>query len=194
LGKLERDQQTNYRNKTQERIYGTIETWQTFSSYKRPRTVLMEETLTYWQHFQIVHAGIRAVSWPILIYVTMGIFFFSILRSIFFYATARKFDEWYNASLMAWGLAALYYKTLANENEILEDERGKSGRPTLKGGHVLGGWADAVTWLVLGTIFIWLWPIIFIVAISFGPIQMSRNHFMRKKIFIAKLKGEELDI
>jgi len=154
----------------------------------------MEETLTYWQHFQIFHASVRGISWSILINVSLGLFFLSILRSVFFYATARKFDEWYDSSLMAWSVAALYYKILADEKELLEDERGESGRPSLKGGHILGGWIDAVTWLILGTIFIWLWPIILTVAILFGPIQLSRNHFMRKKIFIAKLKGEELDI
>ncbi len=154
----------------------------------------MEETLTYWQNFAILHENVRAVSWSILIYVAIGIFCFSILRGVFFYATARKFHEWYEASVLTWGIAALYYKLLAAESEILEDERGESGRPTVKGGNILGGWIDAVAWLVLGTILIWAWPVVFTIVILFGPIQISRNHFMRKKLFIARLKGEELDI
>jgi len=154
----------------------------------------MEDTLTHWQQFEIMHENIRAVSWPILLYVAAGMFWFSILRSVFFYATARKFEEWYHASIMLYGIVALYYKTLATEEELLEDEQGKSDRPTLKGGNALGGWLDTAIWTILGAIFIWLWPIIIAVVILFGPIQMSRNRFMRKKIFIAKLKGEELDV
>ncbi len=154
----------------------------------------MEETLTYWQHFTILHENVRAVSWSILIYVAIGIFCFSILRGVFFYATAKKIDEWYESSVLVWGVAALYYKTLATEGEVAEDERGESGRPALKGGNVLGGWADALTWLILGTILIWSWPIVFTVVIVFGPVQISHNHFKRKKLFIARLKGEELDI
>ena len=154
----------------------------------------MEETLTYWQHFTILHANIRTVAWPILIDVAIGIFVFSILRVIFFYATAKKIDDWIHSSLLIWCIAALYYKLVADESEILEDEQGKSGRPTLKGGNAIGGWIDVLAWLILGTILIWAWPIVFTVVILFGPIQLSRNHFMRKKLFIARLKGEELDI
>lgn len=154
----------------------------------------MEETLTYWEHFQILHANIRGISWPILLNGAIGLFVFSLLRSVFFYATAKKISDWYHSSLFAWGVVVLYYKTFATEQEILENERGESGRPSLKGGHIMGGLIDTAAWLMFGTILIWLWPIIFIIVMLFGPIQMSRNHFMRKKIFIAKLKGEDLDI
>ena len=123
--------------------------------------------------------------------MTIGIFFFSILRSIFFYATARKFGEWQDASLLIWSLESLFIYFIPDERENYEN--GNLNRVTLGGGHIVGGLIDTAAWLILGSILIWLWPIIFTIVMLFGPIQMSHNHFMRKKIFIAKLKGEELD-
>jgi len=154
----------------------------------------MEETLTNWDQFFIFHESVRAMSWPILIKVAIVISVFSILRSVFFYATARKFEEFQDASIFVLSVDKFYYVFFATEEELEKDRLGQADRITGKGGHVLGGFLDAAVWAILGTVLIWLWPIIFAVAILFGPIQISRNHFMRKKIFIAKLKGEELDI
>lgn len=152
----------------------------------------MEETLTYWQHFEIFHATVRGISWPILVNVAIGLFCFAILRHLFFYATARKIDEWQNSSVFIWGIEGLFIYFIPDESENYEN--GKLTRVTVRGGQVVGGWVDAAAWTILGTILIWLWPIIFTIVILFGPIQMSRNHFMRKKLFVARLKGEELDL
>lgn len=150
----------------------------------------MEETLTYWGHFQIFHANIREISWPILINVTMAICVFSVLRSVFFYAVAKKFGEWQDATLFIWTVETLYNKFLATEEEVEADPP----PVTLRGGHIVGGLLDAAAWAIFGTILIWLWPIIFIIAVLFGPIQLCHNRFKKKKLFIARLKGEDLDV
>lgn len=152
----------------------------------------MEETLTYWQYFEIFHASVRAIFWPILIYMALGMFVFSILRFVFFYATARKLEEWQDSSLFIWGIEGMFIYFFPDERENYEN--GALNRATLTGGHILGGFLDVAVWAILVAVLIWLWPIVFIAAILFGPIQISRNHFMRKKIFIARLKGEEVDL
>lgn len=155
----------------------------------------MEEILIiYWDQFVVMYTNIRFAFYPIYFKIIGTILIFGAFRFIWFYATAKKIDEWHNASIMARCVQSFYYKFAADKKEKKKDKKDGHPRCTMRGGHFLGSVADAVTWAVLGLALIWAWPAIITVLAVFGPIQLCRNNFMRKKMFIAKLKGEELDI
>lgn len=154
----------------------------------------MEEMLTvYWEQFVIFLTSFRLAFWPIYFKIIGGILIFSALRFIWFYATARKIDEWHHASIMVRGVQALYFKFVADEKERKKDKKDGYPRSTMRGGHFLGGLADALTWTILGFVLIWAWPAAIALFVVFGPIQLSHNYCLKKKTFIANLKGEELD-
>lgn len=159
----------------------------------------MEETTilqTYLADFGAFYTSLRYAFWPILINGLIGFSIFGVIRGIIKYATASPIGEWDRGSYICRGteyLAYTYFETPKEQKKYKDyDENHKY--IGVKGGHILGTVADLAITAAITSLLIWIWPFILTVTILFGPIQLCRNHFMKKKQFIANLKGEELDI
>ena len=149
--------------------------------------------LASWQEFVPFYHNVRQTFWPFFFTGIGVIFTYGFLRMCFFYATARTISGWMDGSFLVYNVQKLYIKYLATDNERRKFEAGSEDQVFLNGGNLLGSFADILGWAIIGLIIIIMWPIIFSVLILFTPIKLTRNHFMRKKLFVAKLKGEEID-
>lgn len=153
----------------------------------------MIEILTDWDTFAQMYTNLRPMLWSIYFTVGLGIFVFGLLRFIIKYATASKIGRWEDSSYGVALLERFYFRFVADKQEKEKDR--KSGtRVTTKDGHMSGTVFDLAAWGITGLISIWAWPAIIIFSITFLPIQLCRNYFMKKKVFIANLKGKELDL
>lgn len=149
----------------------------------------------YLVDFNIFYVDLRLASWPILV-KGMGIFvIFSILRIIVKYATASPIGNMENGSYLIRSIEYIMYMTKTPEEQKTYKHYDKNHKYIgIKGGHLGGAALDLASMGIILSILIWIWPLVAVIAILFGPIQVCRNHFMKKKKFIANLKGEELDI
>lgn len=152
----------------------------------------MEETLTNWDMFAQLYTNIRPMLWFIYFNIGLGISVFGLFRFILKYATASKIGRWEDSSYGLYLMDKFYLRFLADSQEK-EKDREEDERLTTKSGHIGGTFFDLMTWAVAGLILIWAWPGIVVFSITFLPIQLCRNHFMKKKIFIANLKGKEVN-
>lgn len=144
---------------------------------------------SYWEQFVTIYAlgktfGIVAV--PCLL---GAIFIFHILRFIYKYAAGDSIGK---PTHSAWTLRFLDWLMVkaewSNKTEFLDDEL----KPIPVGFNLLGIPFDVVITGIIFGISLLIWPGILLIAITFGPLQWCRNRNMRKKEFIAKLKGTEV--
>lgn len=159
----------------------------------------MEETTVlqaYLTDFGMLYMSMRAMFWPVLV-KGLGVFaVFGVIRLIFKYATASPIGPWDRSTYIVRAMEYImytYFESPKAQKKYKEyDENHKY--IGIKGGHLGGTVIDmAIIGIVLFVV-IWIWPLIIVMIVLFGPIQLCRNHFMKKKKFIANLKGKELDI
>jgi len=151
----------------------------------------MENTMTdlmtsYWDQFETIYDLVRITGFGYLKYLLSAIFIFGILRVIYKYAAGDSIGK---PTHSAWILRFIDWCMIkagrSSETEFLDDEL----KPIPFGFNLLGILFDAGITGVLFVISLLIWPVILLVTITFGPLQWCRNRNIRKKEFIAKLKG-----
>lgn len=159
----------------------------------------MEETTVlqiYIADFGIFYTNLRHAFWPILIHGILGFIVFGLFRIVWKYATASIIGKWDRGSYVIRGTERIIYKYFESPKEQEKynwyDENHKY--TGIKGGHLYGTAFDIATISITSVVLIWTWPLIIVIFILFGPVQLCRNHFMKKKVFIANLKGKKVDL
>ena len=141
-----------------------------------------------WEQFVTIYAlgkTFGIVGGP---YLLCAIVIFDILRFIYKYAAGDSIGQPTHSSWILRFLDWLFLKAeWQNETEFLDDRR----EPIPVGFNLLGmPFNIGITGIILAALIL-IWPGILLIAITFGPLQWCRNRNMRKKEFVAKLKGTE---
>ncbi len=154
----------------------------------------MEETLTYWQQFVVIYDLIKLIGFIGIQYLLGAIFIFGILRSIYKYAGGHSIGKpthsvW-TFRFFDW-VAVTFFATTT---EFLDND-GNSSDPFKiipVGFNLLGILLDILCIGVIISLSILVWPFVVFASLTFVPLQLCRNRNLRKRKFIAELKGEEL--
>lgn len=155
---------------------------------------------TYWEQFQILFVLIRTVGLGFIKYLLVSMVVFGILRTIYKYAAADSIGK---PSDSSWALRiadwVIMIKLCGLKSEFLREQRSanvmmNSDEKIPVGFNPLGVALDVLITGIFCGILLFIWPIVLLIVITFGPVQWCRNRNMRKKEFMAKLKGEEVNV
>lgn len=145
---------------------------------------MIELITPYWEQFVTIYILGKTLGITYVAYLLVAIFIFDILRSIYKYAAGDSVGKPTHSSLILRFFDWLIAKT-GEESDFLDD----SHKPIPIGFNLLGIPFDVgITGLILGLSLL-IWPVVLLVIITFGPLQLCRNRNMRKREFVAKLKG-----
>lgn len=139
-----------------------------------------------WGQFVTIYALGKTVGIVGGPYLLCAIIIFDILRFIYKYAAGDSIGK---PTHSAWILRFLDWFFLKagwdTKTEFLDDE----SEPIPFGFNLLGMLFNiGITGIIL-TVLLLIWPGILLIAITFGPLQWCRNRNMRKKEFVARLRG-----
>ena len=154
----------------------------------------MEETLAYWQQFVVIYDLIRSVGFTGIKYLLGAIFIFGIVRSIYKYAGGHSIGK---ATHSVWAFRFFDWMAVtffATTTEFLDDNGNSSGdRKVIPVGfNLLGILLDILVIGIIISLSILIWPAVLFASLTFVPLQLCRNRNLRKRKFIAELKGEEV--
>lgn len=140
----------------------------------------------YWEQFVTIHALGKTLGIIYVAYLVGAIAILGILRSIHKYAAGDSIGK---PTHSAWTLRFIDWRMVkagwSSRSDFLDDNLD----PIPVGFNLLGLLLDVgIIGAILGLSLL-IWPVILLVAITFGPLQWCRNRNIRKKEFIDKLKG-----
>lgn len=142
--------------------------------------------ISCWEQFVTIYILGKTLGLTSIKYFLSGIFIFGILRSIYRYAAGDSIGKLTHSAwilrFLDWLLVKIEW---TNKTEFLDDNL----EPIPVGFNLLGIPLDAgITGVFLG-ILLFIWPGMLLVIITFVPLQLCRDRNIRKKEFVAKLKG-----
>lgn len=152
----------------------------------------------YLDQLDVIYNLITVIGLEYLQYLLGLIIILSILRAIYKYAAGDVIGKpTYSSWILRFGDWIMVKIGWSNKSEFLiEKFQGEKDNPNKQvpvGFNLLGILFDAGgTGIILG-ISLLIWPIVLFLAVTIGPLQWCRNRSIRKKVFMAKLKGEEVD-
>lgn len=142
----------------------------------------------YWEQFVTIYTLGKTFGIIVVAYLAGAIFIFCMLRSIYKYASGDPIGKPTHSSWMLrfidWNMVRVGW---SSRSDFLDDNLD----PIPIGHNLLGIPFDVGIIGVILALSLLVWPFMLLITITFGPLQWCRNRNIRKKEFIAKLKGVE---
>ena len=125
---------------------------------------------------------------------------FGIVRSAYHYAKGNKIGQ-FNYSMFSLRLADKLFTAIGGQNETQfqaqdgwdDNRNNRLYKPIPIGSSLIGVILDAAAFTLISLILFLIWPAVAFISVTVGPLHICRVHNLRKKAFIANLKGEEVN-
>lgn len=160
---------------------------------------ILETIIIYWNEFETIYDIVLKYSaWKTVSVFLPSLLMFGLVRCAYHYAKGNNIGKFYH-SMFVLRLADKFL-TLVGGQDITEFRRdagwSDNGRkriyePIPIGSHLLGMILDCIVLTVISLILFLIWPVVAFISVTVGPLHICRVHNLRKKMFIANLKGEE---
>jgi len=144
---------------------------------------------TYWQQFTVIYDLIKSIGFTGIQYLLGAIFIFGVLRSIYKYAGGHPVGR---PSHSVWSFRFFDWLAVTAGWAPTTEFTNEHGSYDPIGFNLLGILIDILVIGIIISLSILIWPAVVFALLTFVPLQLCRNHNLRKRKFIAELKGEEV--
>lgn len=161
---------------------------------------ILETVTVYWNDFSTIYNTVLNYSaWKIVTVLTPSLLVFGIVRSAYHYAKGNKIGEFYSSMFILrlgdklftifGGQEHTQFKTMAG----YDNNQDRVYHLIPMGSNFIGMVLDAIAFTALSLILFVIWPGVLFISVTIGPLHICRVRSLRKKRFIANLKGEEVN-
>lgn len=162
---------------------------------------ILETVTLYWNEFGIIYNTVLSFgAWKIISILTPSLLVLGTIRSAYHYAKGNKIGQFhYSMFVLRLGdrlltLVGGQDKTMFKRQAGWDENRAHRLYDLIPiGSSFVGMVLDVAAFTVLSLICFLIWPGVLFIFVTIGPLHICRVHNLRKKAFIAKLKGEEVN-
>jgi len=158
---------------------------------------ILETVTLYWNDFGTVYTAVLNYSaWKIITVLTPALATIGMSRSAYHYAKGHEIGD-FNHGMFVLRLADRLLTLIGGQEETMfrvktgyDDDRNIQYAPIPMGSSFIGVILDVIAFTALSLILFVIWPAVAFISMTVGPLHICRVHNLRKKAFIASLKGE----
>ena len=160
------------------------------------------ETITlYWNEFGIIYDTVlKYGAWKAVSVLAPSLFVFGIVRSAYLYAKGNEIGR-LRDSMFALRLGDKLLTLVGLQNHTTfrdqvgwdDDRNHRIYETTPIGSSLVGMVLDVGACTLITLVSFLIWPLVAFLGVTIGPLHICRVHNIRKKTFIANLKGEKAD-
>ncbi len=158
---------------------------------------ILEAVIVYWNEFGVIYNTVLQYGgWKIITILTPSLLVFGMVRSGYHYAKGNKIGQ-FNHSMFILRFGDRLLTLVGGQDKTMfakqayDSSRDRVYIPIPMGSSFIGALLDTLIVTLLSLICFVIWPVILFVSVTVGPLHICRVHNLRKKAFIANLKGEE---
>jgi hypothetical protein len=160
---------------------------------------ILETVTTYWNEFATIYEVVlKYSSWKIITVVAPSLFTLGLIRTSYCYAKGHSIGapnhSMFSLRIVDYLFTALDWQSESNFKEKLgydSEKREHIYGISEIGSNLLGTIFDVGVFTIVLLLIFLVWPIAAFVSATVGPLHACRVYNLRKKAFIASLKGEE---